>query len=240
MAPKIEILISPDCPHAEPAIALARDVVATIAPDARVSRIAVETEEQAEATGFLGSPTIRVDGSDIEGRDGDPTLLGCRVYPGAGGVPPRWLVESAVLRALGPRSLLFLCVANSARSQMAEGVGRHVFGDRIRVQSAGSQPSHVRPEAIEVLRELGIDISAHQSKSVETILPDSVDAVITLCAEEVCPVFLGQATRLHWGLPDPAGVEGDPEARLHAFRRVRDELLKRLRHLAPGAARSFP
>ncbi len=233
MPPKIEVLFTPGCPHAEPAITLVRDVAAAIAPHASVDTISVESEEQVRETGFLGSPTIRVDGQDLEGRDGDPPLLGCRVYAGSGGVPARWLVEAAVLRALGPRSVLFLCVANSARSQMAEGVARHVLGEAIRVQSAGSQPSQVRPEAITVLRELGIDISTHRSKSVETIPPESVDTVITLCTEEVCPVFLGQATRLHWGLPDPAGVLADQEDRLNAFRAVRDELHARLRHLAP-------
>ena len=141
-----------------------------------------------------------------------------------------------MLRALKPRSLLFLCVANSARSQMAEGIARHLFGDTIRVQSAGSQPSHVRPEAIQVLGELGIDISAHHSKSVETIPPESVDTVITLCADEVCPVFLAKATRLHWGLPDPAAVEGDEQTRLNAFRAARDELMKRLAYLRPETA----
>jgi len=235
MPPRIEVLFTPGCPHADPAIALVREVAASLAPEAAVELLAVESEEQALATAFLGSPTIRVDGRDIEGRDGEPAVLACRVYPGSGGVPPRWLVEAAVLRALKPRSLLFLCVANSARSQMAEGVGRHLFGDAIRVQSAGSQPSRVRPEAITVLSELGIDISGHRSKSVETILPESVDTVVTLCAEEVCPVFLGKATRLHWGLPDPAGVEGDEVARVDAFRAVRDELVKRLRHLARSA-----
>src|SRR5258706_9725985 len=100
-------------------------------------------------------------------------------------------------------SLLFLCVANSARSQMAEGLARMMFGDRATLQSAGSQPSRVNPYAIEVMREVGADLASHTSKSVDTIDPSSVDTVITLCAEEVCPVFLGTARRLHWPIPDP-------------------------------------
>jgi len=101
-------------------------------------------------------------------------------------------------------SLLFLCVANSARSQMAEGLARARFGDRVRVQSAGSQPSRVNPFAIEVMAERGISLDGHASKSVDTIDPSTVDTVITLCAEEVCPVFLGNARRLHWPIEDPA------------------------------------
>jgi arsenate reductase (thioredoxin) len=126
--------------------------------------------------------------------------------------------------------LLFLCVANSARSQMAEGWARHLLGDRYRVQSAGSQPSRVNPCAIEVMREVGVDLSDHHSKSVATIDAASVDVVITLCAEEVCPVFLGNARRLHWPIPDPASE--DPtishEALLRRFRAARDTLKEKL------------
>ncbi len=119
-------------------------------------------------------------------------------------------------------SILFLCVANSARSQMAEGLARRLFGDRVRVQSAGSQPSRVNPLAIHAMAELGIDLVDHRSKSVDDIDPASIDTVITLCAEEVCPVWLGQATRLHWPFPDPAagGIE--------LFRSVRDQIRARL------------
>ena len=131
------------------------------------------------------------------------------------------------------KSVLFLCVANSARSQMAEGLARKRFGDRVRVQSAGSRPSTVNPYAVEVMREVGVDLSAHTSKSVDGIDPASVDTVITLCAEEVCPVFLGQATRLHWPLPDPASTEPLPREELLArFRAARDELDRRLEQAA--------
>ena len=131
-------------------------------------------------------------------------------------------------------SILFLCVANSARSQMAEGLGRMIFGDRVPVQSAGSAPAQVNPYAIEVMRELGVDISTQRSKSVQTIDPATVGTVITLCAEEVCPVFLGQARRLHWPIPDPASQ--DPslsrEDMLRRFRTARDTLRARLERFA--------
>lgn len=138
---------------------------------------------------------------------------------------PAWMGEARGLRAAAPKHVLFLCVANSARSQIAEGIARALAPDDVRVSSAGSDPSSVRPEAVEALREVGIDISAHRSKGVEEI-DASVDAVVTLCAEEVCPVWLGSAHRVHWGLPDPAAVDG--EGRLQAFRNVRDELRRRL------------
>lgn len=111
---------------------------------------------------------------------------------------------------------------------MAEGLARHIFGDSATVQSAGSSPSTVNPLAIEAMRDKGIDIGAHRSKSVEDIDPASVDLVITLCAEEVCPAFLGKAERIHWPLPDPAGQPGSHEEQLARFVRVRDEIEQRL------------
>ena len=140
----------------------------------------------------------------------------------------KWLTEAEMLREQKPRGLLFLCVANSARSQIAEGIARSMAPRGVTVWSAGSKPTQVRPEAKAVLEEVGIDISGHRSKAVSEIPVDQVDTVITLCAEEECPLFLGKATRLHWGLPDPAAVEGDQAARLDAFRQTRDELRRRL------------
>jgi arsenate reductase len=132
------------------------------------------------------------------------------------------------------KRILFLCVANSARSQMAEGLGRMIFGDRVQVMSAGSEPSKVNPHAIEVMRELGVDLTTHHSKSVQTIEPSTIGTVITLCAEEVCPVFLGKARRLHWPIPDPASK--DPsiprEEMLTRFRTARDTIRRMLERFA--------
>jgi arsenate reductase len=139
-----------------------------------------------------------------------------------------WRAEAEELRALAPRHVLFLCVANSARSQMAEGIARSLAPAGVTVSSAGSRPSRVHPLAIRALDEIGIDIGSQASKAVDSISPAGVDAVITLCAEEVCPVFLGDAQRVHWRLPDPAAAGGSDEERLQAFREVRDELRRRL------------
>ncbi len=125
--------------------------------------------------------------------------------------------------------ILFLCVHNSARSQLAEGLLRALAGDRVQVFSAGSEPSFVHPLALRVLRERGIDASQHRSKSVNEFANDTFDYVITLCAEEVCPIFLGARHKLHWALPDPAAVQGDETTQLAAFRQTADELGKRLR-----------
>lgn len=133
------------------------------------------------------------------------------------------------------KGVLFLCVANSARSQIAEGIGRSLMPPTIKVWSAGSRPTSVRPEAITVLKEIGIDISRHRSKSVDEIPSAEVDTVITLCGEEECPLFLGNATRLQWGLQDPTMVTGSEDARLDAFRRTRDELVTRMRALLEGS-----
>lgn len=124
--------------------------------------------------------------------------------------------------------VLFLCVANSARSQMAEGLARHLFGDKLEVQSAGSRATMVHPLAIEVMHEIGIDISSHRSKSADTIDPKTVDLVITLCADEVCPVFLGKAKKMHWPMPDPFGPLEGAYGPLGAFRLVRDMIQEKL------------
>jgi arsenate reductase len=131
-------------------------------------------------------------------------------------------------------SILFLCVANSARSQMAEGLARACFGDRVRVQSAGSDPSRVNPHAIQAMAEVGIDIAGHTSKSVQTIDPTSIDLVVTLCAEEVCPLFLGSAQRLHWPIADPDRKQETltDEQRLEHFRVAREQLRQRIEVLA--------
>lgn len=130
---------------------------------------------------------------------------------------------------MSPTRILFLCVANSARSQMAEGLARRVFPGHL-IQSAGSRPSQVNPYALEVLAELGIDASSHRSKSVQDIDPASVDLVITLCAEEVCPLFLGDAERLHWPIPDPASEDLSLSAdqMRQRFRDARDEIRRRI------------
>jgi len=126
------------------------------------------------------------------------------------------------------RGLLFLCVANSARSQMAEGIARTILGDRLPVQSAGSAPSLLNPLAVRAMDEIGIDISRQRSKSVDEIDREAVATVVTLCAEEVCPAYLGSARRLHWGLPDPAGHDESEAESLIRFRAVRDELGSRI------------
>ena len=126
--------------------------------------------------------------------------------------------------------VLILCTGNSARSQMAEGLWRHEAGDRFEVFSAGTKPTQVRPEAVAVMREIGIDISGHRSKSVDEFTGQPFDYVITVCgnADAACPAFPGAAKRLHWPFEDPAAVEGSEEQRQHAFREVRDQLHRRI------------
>ena len=145
--------------------------------------------------------------------------------------PGDWRTEALELRSMQPRHILFLCVANSARSQMAEGIARSLAPQGVKVSSAGSSPASVHPKAIQALKEIGIDITGHRPKGLDSIDAGSVDAVISLCADEVCPLFPGKAHRVHWELPDPAGVAGSVENRLDAFRTVRDELLRRLKVL---------
>lgn len=136
------------------------------------------------------------------------------------------------------KRILILCTGNSARSQMAEGLLRYDAGDRFNVESAGIRPSFVRPEAIAVMRELDIDIDSQRSKHVDEFEGRKFDYVITVCdnARESCPVFFGEAKRLHHDFDDPAALNGSEEARMLLFRRVRDELRDYLRDFADSEA----
>ncbi len=178
-------------------------------------------------TNFSGCPTILVDGVDIDTeiklRDDGKT----RIYENNRPFPPEYMIEAALLRGLHPKKILFMCVNNSARSIMAEAIARHLASQDVEILSAGSDPKVVRSDAITVLKEIGINTDGLCSKSVMDIDTTGVDTVITLCKEEVCPIFLGKAIRIHWGLDDPAKWT-DPVVRVNEFRKVRDELMRRM------------
>ena len=127
--------------------------------------------------------------------------------------------------------VLILCTGNSARSQIAEGLLRHDAGHRFEVESAGTKPGQVRPEAIAAMREIGIDISSHRSKHVDEFQDQSFDYVLTVCdhAKETCPIYPGQTNRIHHSFEDPAAVQGSEEERMASFRRVRDQIRDFLR-----------
>jgi arsenate reductase (thioredoxin) len=133
--------------------------------------------------------------------------------------------------AIAKKTVLFLCTGNSARSQMAEGLLRHEGGDRFNVHSAGTNPTIVRPEAVAVMSELGIDISHQWSKSADEFKGQHFNFVITVCdtANEVCPIFPAITKRLHWSFEDPEAVKGSYEERMTAFRGIRDQIQERVR-----------
>ena len=128
------------------------------------------------------------------------------------------------------KKLIFVCTGNSARSQMAEGLLQHVAGDRFEVYSAGTRPTEVRPEAIKVMDEIGIDISGQYPKFVDKFVGQDFDYVVTVCdsAKEACPFFPGNVQRLHWSFEDPAAVQGSDVERLAAFRKIRDQIRTRI------------
>lgn len=134
--------------------------------------------------------------------------------------------------------VLFICTHNSARSQMAEGLLRHIAGDRFDVYSAGTEATSVRPEAITVMREVGIDISDQTSKTLERYLHEPWDYVITVCddANESCPVFPGAADRSHWSFEDPSKATGTENERLEVFRKTRNEVAGRIRMFVAATA----
>ncbi len=131
------------------------------------------------------------------------------------------------------KRILFLCVANSARSQMAEGLARQILGERAEVSSAGSEPAPVNPHAVEAMAEIGIDITGQHSKSVDTIDLSGLDLVVTLCAEEVCPILPEQVRRLHWPISDPAAQDADDAPA--SFRAARDQIREKIEALAESS-----
>lgn len=140
---------------------------------------------------------------------------------------------------MSKQTVLILCTGNSARSQMGEGLLRHMAGDRFEVASAGTKPSLVRPEAIQAMQEIGISLEGHRSKSVDEFTGKPIDYVITVCdnAKESCPIFPARTSRMHWPFQDPPGPnEGNYEERLNVFRMVRDQMRERFaRELESGA-----
>jgi len=138
--------------------------------------------------------------------------------------------------------VLFLCTHNSARSQMAEGILRHLGGDSLEVSSAGTVATRVHPLAIAAMAERGIDLSGQRSKHLDELAGQRFDTVITVCdnANESCPFFPGAPERIHWSIPDPSAVAGDEETRLRAFRTAANDLMARIRGLLPHLTAATP
>jgi arsenate reductase len=158
----------------------------------------------------------------------------------AGHQAVHWNVSYGIIGDVERPRVLFLCVHNSARSQMAEGLLRSMAGERVVVRSAGLEAGKLRSEAVAVMSELGLDISDQRSKSVEDLAGERFDVVVTTCdeAREACPLFPGAFETLHWTIADPAAVEGDEETRLKAFREARDEVWAHVAELSRDLERT--
>jgi len=231
---RVRVLGLEGCPNAPQALDLVRRVVRDEGLEATLEYLDVPDPEAARRERFLGSPSVQVNGLDIEvARRAEVSCHGCRMYEtpeGRTGVPPEALIREALLRALGPkRKVLFLCTGNSCRSQMAEGWARHLRGDVVEAYSAGVAPYRLDPRAVQVMDEAGVDISRQRPKPVDALKDMDFDCVTTLCdhAREHCPLFPGRARLVHRGFDDPpslaAAAETDEEA-MNIYRRVRDEI----------------
>lgn len=227
--PRIQILHAEGCEEAASALSTAVDVLRALGLPGSAELRAARPDSFARLRPTPGSPIVLVDGRGVDPSFSNPA--GPTGHGTQAGPPPRWLIEALLLNALAPKGYLFMCVANSARSQIAEGLARRRLPQSVSIQSAGSRPTSLRAEAVQVLQEVGIDASRQYAKSLDAVDTSLVEVVVTLCAEEVCPVFPGKVRRVHWGLPDPAAVDGHPEVRLNAFRATRDELDRRLQVL---------
>ncbi len=198
--------------------------------DAKVEMQQIDREEALAYEEGQGFPTLFVDGRMIEDGLYSIETYGLSVY-GSSVVPDRWMVESAILRALRPKHILFLCRHNSARSIMAQVIASKLAWTGTKVSSAGVEMGFLNPFTITCLKEAGYPVWDVYSKTVDEIDVTDVDAVVTLCDAGACPNLAGKRYRLHWEMRDPANAEGDDGAKLRAFRNVREELALRLKHL---------
>lgn len=148
-----------------------------------------------------------------------------------------WTQDAERIRAMRPRHVLFVCVANSSRSQMAAAIARALAPPAVKVSCAGTQPTPIHPLAVEVLAELGFDVRGAPSRHLDEIPPDDVDVIVRLCDEDIGASFPANALRVRWPLPDPTRLGGSDAARLEGFRNLRDELVRRLA-LAFGTSRA--
>ncbi len=230
----VRLLIIEGCPGAAPASELLGRVLAGEGLAPEFETVVVADESAAGRERFVGSPSIRIDGLDIEeARRADPPSLTCRIYSAGNtrsGVPPEAMLRSAVRRALAPKTrVLFLCTGNSCRSQMAEGWARALRGDVVEAHSAGIETHGLNPRAVKVMAEAGVDISRHRSKHLDEVRDVEFDFVVTVCdrAHESCPLFPGRTRVVHAGFDDPPrlaeGAASEDEALAH-YRRVRDEI----------------
>ena len=222
------------CPSAAPAGEALRRVLTEEGVDVEIEKVEVPDQETAKRHRFLGSPSIQIDGLDIEeSRRADPPAFSCRIYraeEGETGVPPEDMIRAAVSRARGPKTkVLFLCTGNSCRSQMAEGFARALKGDVVEAHSAGIETHGLNPSAVKVMAEAGVDISGHRSKHLNELKDTSFDYVVTVCdnAHESCPIFPGTTRVVHHSFDDPPRLAKDAKTEdesLAHYRRVRDEI----------------
>ncbi len=231
---KARLLYVPDCPGMEPARERLREVIDRERFPVETEELIIIDQDTARRERFLGSPTIQINGLDIEvSRRADTPFLGCRLYRDGSKVEPapsERMMLDAIRRAMAPKpKVLFLCTRNACRSQMAEGWARQLRGDMIEAYSAGSDPYGLDPNAVKVMAEAGVDISTQRSKNIEELRDVTFDYVITLCghANELCPFFPGKALRMHAGFDDPlrlaSGVKAEEKALVY-YRRIRDEI----------------
>ena len=241
---KIRLLTFDGCPSGPEAHRVLQEVLDEEGLSVAIERVEIVDIETARLERFLGSPSIQIDGLDIEeSRRAEHACHGCRLYREesvATGVPPKELLRSALRRASGPKArVLFLCTGNSCRSQMAEGWARAIKGDVIEAYSAGIETHGLNPNAVKVMAEVGVDISRQTSKTTDAVRDVPFDYVVTVCghANETCPAWLGSKAKVvHVGFDDPpvlAKSAKTEEETLNHYRRVRDEIAAFVRML-PG------
>lgn len=229
MTLEFELLQTPNCPHAPPTRRRVREILETADLEWSLESSVVTSEDDAKRLDFRGSPTLLIDGRDVDPFGHPEPSFACRLYPNGEGTPPKWMIETGLLAALRPERIAFLCVGNSARSQMAEALLRHLAPSAdwpLTVRSAGSDPGEPHPLALDVLAELDAEPDSPSSDHVDELDLSRTDAIVTLCDDEVCPVAPDVTLQFDWPFEDPARSDD-----VDVFRRVRDDLHHRLKHV---------
>ncbi len=229
----IELLYIKDCPNFRKVRRLIHDTVGSLGIKISLRKIEIESEDDSKKYSFPGSPTIRINGEDVEPETASATALTCRIYNNGTGLPDREILKCKIAKAAGIKTVLFVCTGNAVRSQIAEAVVNHFLKDRWVAFSAGIMPMEVNKDVIKVMQEIGIDISKNRSKHIDIFKNCSFDRIITLCsdADRLCltyPVY-DEKDRIVFHDPISAGFGF---GQLSLLRKLRDEIKKSLiKHL---------
>ncbi len=227
---RLELLYTPGCPNLQKVRDLLREILHSLGLNLSPREIEVSDPGQAEAEAFPGSPTIRLDGQDLEPESARTVASGCRIYKTGTGVPDGQLLKFKIAQAAGLKTVLFICTGNAVRSQMAEALVNHFLKGRWAAFSAGFLPAGISPLVVKALKEIGIDAARQPTKHLDLFTGLTFDRVITLCsdADRMCAFYPAYGNRVHLPYTDPLTLSTFGVGWKSLFRKLREDMKKRL------------